>query len=396
MLVVKLKAREAFRIQGVGFRKPVMVLLCAFLTVLSPVALDSETEWEIARPDYKWNFPADHWVRDGFKTEWWYFTGHLEAETGEKFGYQFTFFRVGLLKAKPEVGSDWAAKDLIMGHAALSALSAPKRGNRHRFSEVLYRAVPLLGGFNEYPDSLIAWSRGPAGTDGNWELRWNGDAFDFRAEDDELAFAFDLKTQPRKPRVFQGPDGYSKKGDGISAASHYYSFTRLATDGTLIVDGRTMRVNGQSWMDKEFFTNSMDAGQVGWDWFSLQLDDQRELMLYILRDGEGRVDHARATLVLADGNTRYLEQSDFSITQEQSWESPSGDAYPSGWTIEVPVVDLVMRVRSQMEDQENRSRLIPELRYWEGAVKVTDLQGKRIGVGFVEMTGYGSARTPAL
>ena len=146
MLVVKLKAREAFRIQGVGFRKPVMVLLCAFLTVLSPVALDSETEWEIARPDYKWNFPADHWVRDGFKTEWWYFTGHLEAETGEKFGYQFTFFRVGLLKAKPEVGSDWAAKDLIMGHAALSALSAPKRGNRHRFSEVLYRAVPLLGG----------------------------------------------------------------------------------------------------------------------------------------------------------------------------------------------------------------------------------------------------------
>jgi len=389
--------------QGSGFRKAGYVL--AFLmTWVTPLSLGGEEEWKLARPDYAWDFPRDHWARDGYKTEWWYFTGHLEADSGERFGYQFTFFRIGLLRERPKVDSAWGAKDLIMGHAALSTLSLFDQGRKnkissggsHRFSEVLYRAVPLLGGFGTFPDSVIAWSRAPAGTVGTWELKWNREGFDFRAKDEELGFSFSLSTRPVKPLIFQGPGGYSKKGAGENAASQYYSFTRLRTEGSVSVDGQTFAVTGQSWMDKEFSTHSLTSGQVGWDWFSLQLDDGRELMLYVLRDGEGKADYARGTLVESDARVKYLGRDAFAISVIASWTSPSGDSYPSEWRISLSDASLDLVVRSLMADQENRSQLVPTLRYWEGAVEVMSPEGKRVGVGFVEMTGYGSATTPAL
>jgi predicted secreted hydrolase len=386
-----------------------IIYLIALVAIVHPQSLEGDGVWEIARSDYRWSFPEDHWARDGYKTEWWYFTGHLTTESGERFGYQFTFFRVGLLRERPRVESAWGAKDLIMGHAALSHLLSEqanrgaekqrqksKTGDSHRFSEVLYRAAPMLGGFGTYPDTTIAWSRAPAGTDGKWELRWNGEAFDFSAKDERLGFGFSLATRPLKPVIYQGPNGYSRKGEGKSAASQYYSFTRLATEGTLLVDGQSHHITGQSWMDKEFFTNSLASGQVGWDWFSLQLDDGRELMLYVMRDEEGKVDYARGTLVEKDAEVRYLDRDAFRISENDRWRSHSGDSYGSEWRVRIPDASLDMIVRSQLPDQENRSKLIPTLRYWEGAVEVVDADGKRMGVGFVEMTGYGTASMPAM
>ena len=133
------------------------------LSILNPAAANN---WKQAQPDYAWSFPRDHWAHAGYKTEWWYFTGHLEGDDGRRFGYQFTFFRVGVLPTAPDTASAWTARDLIMGHAAISDLD----GNDHRFSEVIYRAVPLLGGFGAWPDPLIAWSKSPAGTPGEWRL----------------------------------------------------------------------------------------------------------------------------------------------------------------------------------------------------------------------------------
>ena len=381
-----------------------IIFLFALVAIIPPQSLKGDGVWEIARSDYRWSFPKDHWARDGYKTEWWYFTGHLTTESGERFGYQFTFFRVGLLRERPRVESAWRAKDLIMGHAALSHLVS-KQGNRgakkqrpksktgdfHRFSEVLYRASPMLGGFGTYPDTTIAWSQAPAGTDGKWELRWNGEAFDFTVKDERLGFGFSFTTRPLKPMIYQGPNGYSRKGEGESAASQYYSFTRLATEGTLFVDGQPYHVTGQSWMDKEFFTNSLASGQVGWDWFSLQLDDGRELMLYVMRDEEGEVDYARGTLVEKDAEVRYLDRNAFRISENDRWRSQTGDSYGSEWRVRIPDASLDMVVRSQLPDQENRSQLIPTLRYWEGVVEVVDAGGKKMGVGFVEITGYGMA-----
>lgn len=355
--------------------------------------------WLIARPDYPWSFPRDHWAHAGYKTEWWYFTGHLSAagEPSRRFGYQFTFFRIGLLQSPLPLGSAWAAADLVMGHAAVTDLG----GREHRFSEVLYRAAPLLGGFAPFPEPRLAWSRAPAGTPGNWTLAWSGEGFDFAMRDDAARFAFDLGTRPGKPLVLQGPNGYSRKGEGPTAASHYYSFPRLRTAGTLTLDGRAWEVAGESWMDKEFGSSQLGPDQAGWDWFSLNLDDGRDLMLYVLRDRGGAPSHARGTIVSAAGEARYLTAADWTLRATGSWRSAaSGTTYPSRWTIEIPGIapggGLRLEVVPLLEDQENRATRVANLSYWEGAVEVRDAAGKPLGRGYVELTGYGDAARPAI
>lgn len=352
-------------------------------------------EWQPARPDYDWSFPQDHWVRSGYRTEWWYFTGHLTSreEPPRHFGYQFTFFRVGLLAEHPNLESAWATSNAIMGHAAISDLAE----GRHLFSEVLYRAIPLLGAFGRYPDPIVAWSRAPAGTDGEWSLRWNGEAFDFSMRDEAQGMAFRLSTRPAKQLVFQGPNGFSRKGEGPTAASQYYSFTRLLTEGMLSINGKTMKVHGESWMDKEFGSNQLGAHQVGWDWFSLQLEDGREIMLYLLRDHHGEIDFAQGTVVSREGESRYLTSEDWSIRATRTWKSPATAAeYPSRWSVELPGEDLRIVIVPELADQENRSRLLSTLFYWEGAVRIESLAGDRIGQGYVELVGYGTKSRPAI
>ena len=345
--------------------------------------------WLAARPDFAWRFPRDHWSHRGYRTEWWYFTGHLAgpADTVARFGYQFTVFRVGLLPDSPAWRSSWTATDLVMGHAAVTDL----RTGRHVFSEVLYRAVPLLGTFGPPGDPRIAWSLAPPGTPGRWTLAWNGAGFDFAMRDDPQGIAFALSTRATKPLVFQGPNGYSRKGATGGAASQYYSFTRLATSGILHVGAETLTVRGESWMDKEFGSNQLAGDQVGWDWFSLQLADGRDLMLYVLRDSTGGVSHARGTLVAPDGRATWLGAAEFSVTASARWRGPAGTEYPARWRVRVPLAGLDLEVEPRLAAQENRSRLVPGLAYWEGTVDVR-ANGHRAGRGYVELTGYG-ART---
>jgi predicted secreted hydrolase len=342
-------------------------------------------DWKVARPDYEWSFPRDHWAHEGYRTEWWYFTGYV----GERFAYQFTFFRIGILPEQTDLSSSWTATTLVMGHAALTDL----REGRHWFSEVLYREIPLLAGYRAFPEPRIGWSRAPAGTDGIWFLDWNGEGFDFAARDDREGFAFRLRTRPMKPLVLQGPDGFSRKGEDRDAASLYYSFTRLATEGEVTVGGETFEVKGESWMDKEFSSSQLGESQVGWDWFSLRLEDGREVMLYLMRAESGAVDYANGTLVDVDGRPSYLDRTAFEVEALEHWTSPAtGARYPSKWRIRVAELDL--HVSSAVLDQENRSRLPRGVFYWEGAVVVETPDGKPLGRGFVELTGYGEGNRP--
>jgi len=355
-----------------------------------------DARWIAARPDYRWAFPRDHWSHPGYRTEWWYFTGHLSVrgDTAPRFGYQFTLFRVGVALRAPAWASAWATEGLVMGHAAVTDLAA----GRHRFSETLVRAVPLLGGFGAPGDALVGWSRAPAGTDGRWTLRWTGSGFAFTAADARAGLALDLVTEPARPVTLQGPNGYSRKGAAPDNASLYYSFTRLATRGTVVAGRDTFAVTGTTWMDKEFGSSQLDSAAVGWDWFSLQLEDGRDLMLYQLRDSAGLSTWSAGTVVPADrGGPRYLAAAAYRVRVTAHWSSrASGARYPARWTIEIPSESLVLDVVPLLADQENRSAAISRLFYWEGAVEVREPGGRAVGRGYVELTGYGTSLKPAL
>ena len=192
--------------------------------------------------------------------------------------------------------------------------------------------------------------------------------------------------------MIHGEDGISQKGAATGNATHYFSLTRLLTTGTLVVDGERLKVTGTSWMDHEFGTSFLGEGDVGWDWFSLQLKDGRELMLFQIRRTGGAISpYSSGTLIDRDGRTRHLKRDDFQLTPGTRWRSPkSGGTYPVGWTVAIPDLRLRLRVEAAFPEQELRTVESTGVSYWEGAVQATGVEGETAieGLGYLEMTGY--------
>ncbi|GEJ58183.1 lipocalin-like domain-containing protein [Anaeromyxobacter diazotrophicus] len=367
----------------------------ATATATAATAPSTADGFRPAAPGYAWSFPRDHWKHDGYRTEWWYFTGRLSSvdPPGRELGYQLTFFRVGLLPERPPLDTPWASANLVMVHAAVSDLT----GGAHLFGEVLWREMPYLGELAEFPRHPLAWARAAPGTPGRWTLDLAGGAFELAVEDRARGFAYRLRATPERPLVFQGPGGFSRKSAQEGYASLYYSYPRLATEGTVTLGGESWRVRGLSWMDRELGSSQLAPAQVGWDWFALHLADGRDLMLYLLRREDGAVDFARGTLVGPGGATRWLAQGELSVRADRSWRSPgSGATYPARWEVKVPSAGIALTVTPALADQENRSALAGGVFYWEGAVRATGPDGAPAGEGYVELTGYGARSRPPI
>lgn len=351
----------------------IVSLVCTALLALG-------ADWQRVEPGREWAFPRDHYAHRDYRTEWWYFTGHLvdSDDPTRRFGYQFTIFSIGL--GEPGEGR-WNSGRALMGHAAIT----DERAGEHRFSELLHRETGFLARFGEPGQSVLAESAGPAGTRERWRLTLDGERFTLRMADRREGFAFELVATPERPMTFHGVDGYSPKSEREGAASHYYSFTRLATRGSVTIDGRRLEVEGRSWMDKEFSSTHLEPEQSGWDWFSLQLDDGRDLMLFRLRDEAGESDFVEGTRVDAAGASR-LERP--RMAPGRRW-----NGYPVEW--ELTVDGERLRLEPTLDDQENVGRGFG-VRYWEGSVRVLDAEGRVVGRGFVEMTGYGDDARPPI
>jgi predicted secreted hydrolase len=207
--------------------------------------------------------------------------------------------------------------------------------------------------------------------------------------DAAAGIALDLALAPRKPPALQGPNGLSRKSAEEGYASLYYSLTRLATDGTLEVEGRRHAVRGESWMDKEIGSSQLAPDQAGWDWWSLRLADGRDLMLYVLRRRDGTASWRNATLVERDGVVRLLAGDRWSVRALGTWRSAaSGATYPAGWEVSLPGEGILVTVVPEVRDAENRSTALRGLSYWEGPVRVAGPEGRHAGEGYVELTGY--------
>lgn len=312
-------------------------------------------------------FPADHGPHPGFRTEWWYVTGQLEAEAGWRGGFQFTLFRQQMTPQPTALTSPWACTDLYLLHLGLTTPEG-----FHSVERLARGGDGRAGAVDSDGRSARTWLGGSS-----LSLRADG-AWILVAE--QPAGRLELVLTPRKEPVLHGDAGRSvKSADG--AASYYYSQTRLELAGSLA--GRPVR--GGAWLDREWSTSALGAGQVGWDWFAMQLDDGRELMLYRMRREEGGSDPtSHGSLVAADGTVLHLGLADFVISETAArWHSPAtGRTWPVRWHIAVAGLDL--HLAPLREDQEHRGRLP----YWEGAIEVRAAAGHLLGRGYQESTGY--------
>ena len=327
-------------------------------------------------------FPADHGPHDDYRTEWWYFTGNMDEGKERHFGYQLTFFRF-----RPKVGetggpSHWRSGQFYMAHLALTDINNKKFHAFERFSR---GALGLAGArANRLYVWLDDWSAG-ATTRETFPLR-------LRARADGVAL--DLALQQGKAVVLHGEDGLSVKNSEPGNASYYYSYTRMPTEGSISVGGKTYRVRGSSWMDREWSSSALGKEQLGWDWFALQLSNGHELMYYRFRRADNAVDpFSYGAVVLPDGRVYTLDFDQVELAVLDTWQSPrSGVIYPSAWRLRVPEHQLDLSIRPALADQE----LDLSFRYWEGAVEFDGAFGANTinGRGYVELTGYGTTSAP--
>jgi predicted secreted hydrolase len=339
-----------------------MPLLLLFLAAL--------IDFRQAVPGYQYQFPRDHFNHPEFRTEWWYYTGNLQGPGGHRYGFELVFFRQGQRRGPSPNPSTWRVDDLYLAHLALTDIDA----HRFRYYKRLNRAGPGIAGV-AFEDRRI-WN-------GNWESRWDraADVQTLSAVADGIRLS--LRLTPRKPAIIQGENGVSQKAEGAGKASYYVSFPRLEAEGTL----NGARVSGTAWMDHEWFSNQLESFEQGWDWFSIQLDNHTELMLFQLRRTDGGIDpYSSGTYIAADGRATHLKRSDFELQPVEFWTSPQTHArYPIRWRISIPGLKVTLDCTAALPDQELVSEDAAGPTYWEGAVTYS---GSTSGVGYLEMTGY--------
>jgi predicted secreted hydrolase len=344
--------------------------------LLSPEDLDA---YPLALGPREFSFPADHGPHPAYRNEWWYVTGNLDSAGGRRFGFELTIFRFALTppgeSRQAERTSAWATDQVYIGHFTLTDVENEGFHVAQRYA----RNALGLAGAQAQP--FRVWVE-------DWQLqqsvenenRWHLDAVD---GDVELS----LLLEALKPPVLNGANGLSQKSSEHGNASYYYSLPRLKAEGKLSVAGNEHEVSGLAWVDREWGSSALSAGQEGWDWFALQLADGSELMYYNLRRSDGSNDeHSAGTFIPGEGEGVQLARDDVMVDVTNYWDSPLGGRYPMGWTITVPRLDLLLRVEPVLEAQE----LDTNVRYWEGAVDVmAERAGRPIaGRGYVELTGY--------
>src|SRR5213594_700837 len=324
-------------------------------SLLASFLLASSFTYQAALPGRKLSFPQDHFSHSDFKTEWWYYTGHLETESGKSYGYQVTFFRFGLRDRQGEEKENSPLfTDLYMAHFALS----DKQTKKFYFWERASRGYGDKAG--AAVDRYLVWNE-------DWKVEAKGGNHLIEVKERDVALKLQLTSI--KPPALHGQQGLSQKGEGRGRASYYYSLTRLKTGGELEIAGSKEKVRGLSWMDHEFGSNQLTDDQVGWDWFSIQLDNNTEIMLYLIRRKDGSVDpYSSGTLVYENGTTRHLGLKDFSVEVLEKWKSPkSGGTYPMKWRVRVPAEEIALEITPFFPDQELDTRKSTKVTYWEGS-----------------------------
>jgi predicted secreted hydrolase len=335
-------------------------------------ALPGFVQPAFALPPRRLAFPRDHGAHPGLRTEWWYITGHAE-QGGRVFGFQVTFFR-SRVDATQGMQSRFAAKQLLFAHAAVTDVQGARLWHDQRIARAGFGIAEAAT--EDARLRLRDWSLVRAG--GTWHAKVPAGGF-----------ALDLRCTATQPVLLQGREGLSRKGPLAEQASYYYSLPQLAVGGTLSLQGRGFAVDGRAWLDHEWSEALLAPEAVGWDWIGMNLDDGSALTAFQLRRRDGSALWDGGSFRSAGGAPYIASPGETQFQPRRRWTSPSSNAsYPVEWLVRTPA-DFYT-VRALVDNQELDSRGSTGSIYWEGLSDLIDSNGRRVGRGYLEMTGYAS------
>jgi predicted secreted hydrolase len=365
----------------------VLYLVLSIIAINGPAFAEDPSDYLSVTGPCHLEFPKDHGAHPGYRTEWWYYTGNLRAENDNRYGFQLTFFRTqisppGAEKNWPRRPSAWRTAQVYLAHAAVSDIA----GQQHLQAETLSRAALGMAGATQSAEHTTVFLN-------KWSAQIEADLHTLKVNTAD--FSYELNLKPAKPAVLHGDRGYSLKGATPERASCYYSFTRLGGQGRITIGGETVAVTGSAWMDHEFSTALLEPGISGWDWFSLQLSDGTEIMVFLLRTETGGLHTASSgTFIDADGTTRPIAKTEINVQVLDTWKSKQSAArYPARWRMQIAPLKIDVKLSSNLPDQEMRTLGSTGETYWEGSVSLEGFKDKLPvkGEGYVELTGYAGA-----
>ena len=325
-------------------------------------------------------FPRDHGAHLGAAIEWWYITGELHAAGDAHYGFQITFFRsrTGLAT---QLDSRFAARHLLFAHAALTDLGQGQHLHAQRIARWSGdpHAALARAALHDTDLRLGGWTLQRRDVEGHslYATRFGSNS----------GFELQLELRATQPPLLQGDAGFSRKGPDETQASHYLSEPQLQVQGTLQRGGPRVAVRGRAWLDHEWSDQLMHPDAVGWDWIGMNLDDGGALTAFRLRRADGSSLWAGGSWRDATGRLQVFAADNVRFTPGREWTSPaSGARYPLQWTVDTPAGRF--EVRALLDAQELDSREGTGTVYWEGLSELRDAGGRRIGSGYLEMTGY--------
>ncbi|MBA3594027.1 MAG: carotenoid 1,2-hydratase [Pseudomonadota bacterium] len=326
----------------------------------------------LALPAKTLQFPRDFGAHPDFKTEWWYITGHARSGARE-FGFQLTFFR-SRVDGTQAMASKFAAKQLVFAHAAITDVQGNKLWHDQRIARE---------GF----DIASASTQGMALTLRNWTLQSQRNTHSAKLPATD--FSLDLQFTETQPLLLQGDKGLSRKGPEAKQASYYYSLPQLTALGALTIKGKKFDVTGKAWLDHEWSEEILHPDATGWDWMGMNLDDGSALTAFRLRDKAGNTLWDGGSYRSAAGALNSFSRGEVIFKPMRRWTSPLSQAsYPVEWLVRTPADTYA--VRAVIDNQELDSRQSTGAIYWEGLSELIDSNGKLVGRGYLEMTGYAS------
>lgn len=325
------------------------------------------------------SLPRDLAAHANAQTEWWYYTGHAVTDSGREFGFELVFF-----KRRTDLDKFSVVPVRLLGNpfyfAHFAITDKTEKRFRYAHQKSANRPFDLPASASESHFHL---------TLGDWTARLAHGSHIVRASIDR-SVVFEASLTPTKEVVLNGENGVSFKDKG--EASRYFSYTRMQLEGDLRLDGSLEHFTGTAWMDREFGTWAPTEFQKGWDWFSIQLDDDSELMVYQLRNSKGETSpFSTGCFHDAGGEVIKLKSEEFTIQPRSKWKSPRSEGeYPSGWTVTVPNLGLELSIDPVLPDQELDTRGTTMIVYWEGACRVSGTARHKpvTGNAYVELVGY--------